>query len=74
MTVARRCFATVRAECTIQNQRRIHECPRMRVLWILPAERRKELSGFELKICRQRGGLQIGFFKFDRSFVVLVEL
>src|SRR5882724_9303421 len=58
----------------VQDQRFIHKCPLMRMLRVLPAEVGKKLAGFELKISRQRGGLQIGFFQLDVRSVVLVKL
>src|SRR6266496_3201464 len=60
----------VRAERAAQHQRCIDERPRVRVLRVLASEIGEELAGLELKIRRQRHGLQIRFFQFDLGALV----
>src|SRR5215216_2256013 len=65
---------SVGAKRTVQDDRRIDEGPRVRMLGILPTKVGEKLTGFELEIGRQRSRLKEGFLQFDRGFVVLVEL
>src|SRR4030095_13531078 len=44
------------------------------MLLVLATEWRKELSGLQLKVRRQRSALRVHFLQFDFRFIVLVEL
>src|SRR6266496_2239837 len=63
----------VRAKGTAQNQRLVHEGPRVRMLRVLPAEIGEELAGLELEIRRQGHRLQIRFLEFDLGALILFQ-